>query len=288
MTVLVTGAAGFIGMHLCINLLNLDVNVLGLDNFNNYYDLNLKSLRLKKIKERKKNFQFLKIDLKDKKEIDEIFNNFNIEVVINLAAQAGVRYSIENPNAYLESNIIGFFNILEACRHNKISHLIYASSSSVYGINSRDSFNESNSSDYPISLYGASKKTNEILAHSYSHLYKIPSTGLRFFTAYGPWGRPDMAPMIFAKAILDEKPIYLFNNGNMYRDFTYIDDITQSIVKLIKNPPSVSSNIENNDSLLCSSYAPHRIFNITNLQCKMLITFLSYWKRKLIKKLSNI
>ena len=262
MTILVTGAAGFIGMHLSLNLLKLGFDVVGIDNLNSYYDINLKLARIQNIKATNKSFEFFKIDLNDKEKITNLFNTFRFDIIINLAAQAGVRYSLENPYSYIESNISGFLNILEASRNNNISHLIFASSSSIYGSSTKTPFNENDNTDHPISLYGATKKANEMMAHSYSHLYNIPSTGLRFFTVYGPWGRPDMAPMIFAKAIIERKPIYLFNKGNMIRDFTYIDDIVEGITILIKKPPVVNRSFDTQTNLSSSSFAPYKIFNI--------------------------
>ena len=284
MNILVTGAAGFIGMHLSLKLIKLGFNVIGIDNLNEYYDLSLKLSRLQKIKAKQESFEFFKIDLNDKEKINNVFKDFRFDAVINLAAQAGVRYSLENPQSYIESNISGFLNILEASRNNNISHLVYASSSSVYGINSNVPFNENSNSDHPISLYGASKKANEMMAHSYSHLYNIPSTGLRFFTVYGPWGRPDMAPMIFAKAILDNKPIYLFNNGNMIRDFTYIEDIVEGIIKLIKKTPVKNLLFDTKKNMSSSSFAPYKILNIGKGSPVNINYFLELLEDKLGKK----
>lgn len=242
MKILVTGAAGFIGFHLSEKLLALGHTVVGIDNINDYYDVNLKYARLKElgidrenaevfyqesISSTNENFKFIRLNLEDKEELFKLFTAENFEVVCNLAAQAGVRYSIENPDAYIQSNIVGFLNILECCRHHQIKHLVYASSSSVYGANKKVPFSEEDSVDNPVSLYAATKKSNELMAHTYSHLYKIPTTGLRFFTVYGPWGRPDMAPILFADAISNDRPIKVFNNGDMERDFTYIDDIVE-------------------------------------------------------------
>ena len=226
MPIFITGAAGFIGFHLCKRLLNEGENIVGIDNLNNYYDKSLKLDRLKNLKNIKKgSFNFEKVSIEDKNQLDKVFNTYNPKEVVHLAAQAGVRYSIINPDSYSYSNLVGFLNILESCRNNKIKHLVFASSSSVYGGNVHMPFNESQNVDHPISLYAATKKSNELLAHSYSHLYDIPSTGLRFFTVYGPWGRPDMALFLFTKSILEKQPIKIFNEGNMIRDFTYIDDI---------------------------------------------------------------
>lgn len=266
-SILVTGSAGFIGFHLVDRLLQLGFKVYGIDNLNAYYDVRLKLDRLKELgietqeelflrqKETKSkkhiNFTFHQMDLVDEHRIDLLFKENKFDVVINLAAQAGVRYSIDNPKVYVQSNIVGFINILEACRENNISHLIYASSSSVYGNSEKVPFSELDSVDHPISLYAATKKSNELMAHTYSHLYGIKTTGLRFFTVYGPWGRPDMAPFLFTKSILDEKPIRVFNNGDLMRDFTYISDIVSGITKTIDIPQSTSLynifNIGNNN-----------------------------------------
>jgi len=232
--ILVTGSAGFIGYHLCRSLLNDNVEILGLDNLNKYYDIELKLSRLNKLREYE-NFLFEKIDIADRESLAEAFNNFNPDIVVNLAAQAGVRYSIENPYAYMESNLVGFLNIIELCRHNDIKSFIYASSSSVYGANRTIPFKESQRVQKPISLYASSKRANELIAYSYSHLFNLNTTGLRFFTVYGPWGRPDMAMFIFTKNILNKKPIEVFNNGKMKRDFTYIDDIINGIRSAISN-----------------------------------------------------
>ena len=251
MSILVTGAAGFIGFHLCEKLLNNDKEVIGIDNLNNYYDTKLKEDRIKylslKASSTKSKFHFLKVDLTNKKDLENIFNgkfksNLNkriprISKVIHLAAQAGVRYSIENPSIYIQSNIVGFSNLIEECKKNKVNHLIYASSSSVYGGNKKLPFNESDNVDHPISLYAATKKSNELIAHTYSHLFNLPTTGLRFFTVYGPWGRPDMALFKFTDLIIKNKPIRVFNHGKMKRDFTYIDDVVESISLLIEKPP---------------------------------------------------
>ena len=246
--ILITGSAGFIGYHLCRSLLNDEVEILGLDNLNDYYDVNLKISRLDKLK-RFKNFSFKKIDISNRVSLTNAFKKFNPDIVINLAAQAGVRYSIENPYAYLDSNLVGFLNIIELCRNNNVKNFIYASSSSIYGANKKSPFSESDRVDSPISFYGASKKANELIAHSYSHLYNLKTTGLRFFTVYGPWGRPDMAMFIFTKRILENKPIEVYNNGKMKRDFTYIDDIIMGIRSAIeKNYDCEIFNLGNNKS----------------------------------------
>ncbi|RLJ97676.1 NAD-dependent epimerase [Tenacibaculum discolor] len=269
MKVLVTGAAGFIGFHLSERLLAEGHTVVGIDNINDYYDVNLKYARLKElgvdkdsaevfykktISSTNKNFKFVRLNLEDKEELFQLFATENFEVVCNLAAQAGVRYSIENPDVYIQSNIVGFLNILECCRHYEIKHLVYASSSSVYGANKKVPFSEEDTVDNPVSLYAATKKSNELMAHTYSHLYKIPTTGLRFFTVYGPWGRPDMAPILFADAISNNRPIKVFNNGDMERDFTYIDDIVEGVKRVIEKPVESRGlykiyNIGNNDSV---------------------------------------
>ncbi len=266
--ILVTGAAGFIGSALCKKLLLEGENVVGLDNLSNYYDVNLKINRLKDIEnisaESKGFWHFKEISLEDYVSIKKLFDEYSPSIVINLAAQAGVRYSIEDPFSYVKSNLEGFTNILECCRKNKIENFIYASSSSVYGGNKNLPFKEDDQVNHPLSLYAATKKSNELLAHSYSNLYNIPSTGLRFFTVYGPWGRPDMAPMIFARAILEKKPIPVFNYGNVRRDFTYIDDIVEGIYRCCYKPATINHNFDYQNPVASSSFAPHRIFNIGN------------------------
>lgn len=239
--ILVTGAAGFIGYHLSKKLLSQGVSVTGFDNINDYYDVNLKYARLKELKPYD-NFNFIKGDLADKTAVDKLFAENKFDIVVNLAAQAGVRYSIDNPQAYMESNVIGFFNILEACRHNPIEHLLYASSSSVYGNQKKTPFSTDDDVSKPISLYAATKKSNELMAYTYSHLYSIPTTGLRFFTVYGPYGRPDMACFIFTQKIMKGETIKIFNNGDMYRDFTYVDDIVKGIENMLCNPPEADEN----------------------------------------------
>ncbi len=274
--ILVTGAAGFIGSEIVKKLLSEGVTVFGIDNLNSYYNPSLKEKRIKNIEEINQNnlWNFCKVNLNNSKNINQIFTEFNPNIVINLAAQAGVRYSIKNPMSYVESNIVGFLNILEGCRNYKVEHLIYASSSSVYGGNKIIPFSESNCVDHPVSLYAATKKSNEILAHSYSHLFQIPMTGLRFFTVYGPMGRPDMAPMIFADAMLRGEPIDVFNNGEMSRDFTYIDDVVNAIYKCcLKNPyPNVHFHEERPEP--STSFAPHRIFNVGNNNPTNLLDFI--------------
>ncbi len=290
MKILVTGTAGFIGYHLVNRLVKIDgIEVVGLDIINDYYDLSVKYGRLNNagiemefikrnilIQSNKyPNYRFIKLDLIDQKNLYKLFADEKFDIVVNLAAQAGVRYSITNPDAYIESNIIGFFNILEASRHNKIKHLVYASSSSVYGWNESMPFSTSDNVDHPISLYAASKKSNELLAHSYSALYNIPTTGLRFFTVYGPWGRPDMALFIFTENILKGEPIKVFNYGKMKRDFTYIDDIVEGIRRVIFNPSEPNKDWSGVDPDPGSSKAPYKIYNIGNNSPVLLMEFIN-------------
>ena len=263
MKILVTGAAGFIGSHLAKYLLNRGDEVVGLDNLNDYYDVSLKQARLKKL-ETQVGFRFIKMDLADRQGIAELFTQEKFEKVVNLAAQAGVRYSIVNPYAYIDSNIQGFINILEGCRHNDVKHLVYASSSSVYGANTSMPFSVHDNIDHPLSLYAASKKSNELMAHTYSHLYRLPTTGLRFFTVYGPWGRPDMAMFLFAKAILAGEPIQVFNYGKMKRDFTYIDDIVEGVVRTMDHTATVNPVWSGEQPDPGTSAAPYRLYNIGN------------------------
>ncbi|MCR4436296.1 MAG: NAD-dependent epimerase [Eubacteriales bacterium] len=282
-TILLTGSAGFIGFHLSNRLLKEGYSVIGVDNLNNYYDVELKKSRLNLLAENK-NFSFIKASLEDYNSIQKIFNRKKISVVINLAAQAGVRYSLENPRAYIDSNIAGFLNILEACRHCRIEHLIFASSSSVYGANTHMPFSVHHNVDHPVSLYAATKKSNELMAHVYSHLYNIPATGLRFFTVYGPWGRPDMAYFSFTRAILEGKPIKVFNYGKMKRDFTYIDDIVEGIVRLIPRPPLPNPSWDRDAPDPASSFAPYKIYNIGNNRPVELSDFISVLEEHLGKK----
>lgn len=261
--ILVTGAAGFIGFHVAQRLLSSGRDVVGLDSVNDYYDVRLKQARLDVLK-RQPNFTFVKFDIADRETTKSLFQQHRFPVVIHLAAQAGVRYSLQNPHAYADANIEGFLNVLEGCRHNGCGHLLFASSSSVYGANTKLPFSVRDNVDHPISLYAASKKANELMAHAYSHLYRIPATGLRFFTVYGPWGRPDMAMFIFAKAILDGKPIRLFNHGNMRRDFTYVDDVVEAIMRLIDRPPQDNPAWSGDAPDPSSSAAPWKIYNIGN------------------------
>ena len=276
---LVTGAAGFIGYHLCNRLLSLGIKTIGFDNLNDYYDVNLKKSRLAFLQRYaesiKGKWNFTKCDLKNKKLLDETFRNNSPLVVIHLAAQAGVRYSLKNPDAYVESNLIGFNNIIECCRKFSLNHFIFASSSSVYGGNKKVPFNENDNIDHPVSLYAATKKSNELVAHSYSHLFKIPSTGLRFFTVYGPWGRPDMSPMIFTESIISRKPIKIFNFGKMWRDFTYIDDVIESITRLIHKPPLEKMEYDFISPKASQSWAPYQVFNIGNNSVIPLMEFIN-------------
>lgn len=288
MKILVTGTAGFIGFHLAQRLIERGDEVVGLDCINDYYDINLKYARLKMtgiekdkieygtfVKSSKfKNYKFIQLKLEDRDAILKLFSGEKFDKVCNLAAQAGVRYSIQNPFTYIDSNINGFLNILEGCRHNGVKHLAYASSSSVYGLNEGMPFSTSHNVDHPISLYAASKKSNELMAHTYSYLYKIPTTGLRFFTVYGPWGRPDMALFLFTKAIIDGKPIDVFNNGNMQRDFTYIDDIVEGIIRVLDNPPQGDSHWSGMQPDPGSSIAPYKVYNIGNSSPVKLIDFI--------------
>ena len=288
MRILVTGSAGFIGSFIVQQLLKRGDEVVGLDNINDYYDINLKLDRLKQLEIGKEclnwfkfvesdiypNYRFIRMNLEDKQALQMLFANEKFDRVCHLAAQAGVRYSIDDPDAYITSNVEGFLNILEACRQHNIQHLVYASSSSIYGLNSKVPFSEHDSIAHPVSLYGATKKSNELMAHAYSHLYNLPTTGLRFFTVYGPWGRPDMSPFLFADAILHDRPINVFNNGDMLRDFTYIDDITEGVIRCIDKVavPCSTWNAEHPDPSISS--APYRLFNIGNSTPVKLMDFI--------------
>jgi UDP-glucuronate 4-epimerase len=271
---LVTGAAGFIGFHLAAKLLSQGHSVVGLDNVNDYYDVNLKLDRLKQL-ENYLSFRFHKVNLQDRCGVEEVFRKHAFDVVVHLAAQAGVRYSLTNPHAYVASNLKGFLNILEGCRHGKVKHLVFASSSSVYGANTTMPFSVHQNVDHPVSLYAATKKANELMAHTYSHLYDLPCTGLRFFTVYGPWGRPDMALFLFTKAILEGNPIMVFNHGKMKRDFTYIDDIIEGVVRVANSPPSANPDWNRETPDPGTSYAPYRIYNIGNNQPVELMEFIN-------------
>lgn len=287
MKILITGAAGFIGFHLSNNILKKGTEIIGIDNLNDYYDEGLKESRLKKLNEYP-NFKFHLVDLKEKKEVDNIFELYKPTHVINLAAQAGVRYSLENPHAYVDSNIVGFLNILEACRNHQVEHLVYASSSSVYGGNKVVPFSTNHNVDHPVSLYAATKKSNELMAHTYSHLYGIPTTGLRFFTVYGPYGRPDMAYYSFTQDILDNRPIKIFNHGKMERDFTYVDDIVEGIEKLIPLAPKANKNWNETKDDLSSSFAPYKIYNIGNNNPVSLMKFINSLESALGKEAEKV
>ena len=298
MKILITGTAGFIGYHLAKILINRGDEVVGLDSINDYYEVQLKYDRLadtgiprekisrnKLVKSEKyPNHRFIKLQLEDRDELFHLFEQEKFDKVCNLAAQAGVRYSLTHPFAYIDSNIIGFINILEACRHNAVKHLAYASSSSVYGLNEEMPFSTHDNVDHPISLYAASKKSNELMAHTYSHLYGLPATGLRFFTVYGPWGRPDMALFLFTKAILENQPIDVFNEGNMKRDFTYVDDIVEGVKRVIDNPPEGNVTWSGKDPDPASSKAPYKIYNIGNSQPVQLMDFIQAIEDKLGKE----
>jgi UDP-glucuronate 4-epimerase len=287
MRILVTGAAGFIGYHLVRRLLGEGNRVVGLDNINDYYDVRLKYARLKESgieqdeveygkpvqSKTDVNYRFIRLNIEDVSALKELFAVEGFDIVCHLAAQAGVRYSIENPYAYINSNIVGFMNILECCRHHAVKHLVYASSSSVYGNNEKVPFSEDDRVDYPVSLYAATKKANELMAHTYSHLYQLPTTGLRFFTVYGPWGRPDMAPMLFAKAITEGQPIKVFNNGDLSRDFTYIDDIIEGVIRVTQDIPTKED-----------PHPYYRIFNIGNSQPVQLMEFIQVMEESVGKK----
>lgn len=287
MKILITGAAGFIGFHLSKKLLDHSYQIIGIDNLNDYYDPSLKQSRLE-ILGKYNNFNFHKVDLKDKAAVDHIFETYQPTHVINLAAQAGVRYSIENPYAYVDSNLTGFMNILEACRNYPVEHLLYASSSSVYGGNKVAPFSTNHNVDHPVSLYAATKKSNELMAHTYSHLYGIPTTGLRFFTVYGPYGRPDMAYFSFTKDILAGKPIKVFNHGKMERDFTYIDDIVEGIVKLIDKAPTPNKEWDESKDDLSTSFAPYKIYNIGNNNPVQLMRFINALESALGKEAEKV
>lgn len=265
MKILVTGAAGFIGYHVSQLLLEQGHEVVGADNLNDYYDVNLKQARLDLLLPHPQ-FQFFKMDLSEKAAVSELFAAQKFERVIHLAAQPGVRYSIQNPMAYIDANILGHMNILEGCRHHNVGHLIYSSSSSVYGLNRKQPFSVEDDVDHPVSLYAATKKANELMSHSYSHLYHLPTTGLRFFTVYGPWGRPDMALFKFVKAMLDGKPIDVYNHGNMVRDFTYVGDIAEAVVRLVDVIPAVNNDWTVEEGLKSASSAPYKIYNVGNGQ----------------------
>jgi len=298
MKFLITGTAGFIGYHLAKKLLERGDEVVGIDNINDYYDVNLKLSRLEdtgidknKIQWHKKvvsdtfpSYSFVKMNLEDKEEMMELFRTEGFDVVVNLAAQAGVRYSLTNPDVYMQSNIIGFLNLLEACRHYPVKHLVYASSSSVYGSNTQMPFSIHHNVDHPVSLYAASKKSNELMAHTYSHLFDIPTTGLRFFTVYGPWGRPDMALFLFTEAILKGEPIQVFNEGKMKRDFTYVDDIVEGVIRVSDKPATKNDDYSSDQPDPGTSYAPYRVYNIGNSNPVLLMDFIKAIENTLDKE----
>lgn len=283
MKVLITGTAGFIGSALAIRLLERGDEVIGIDNLNDYYDVNLKKARLARVSEHA-GFTDVRIDLEDRKGIEDVFKQHKPERVVNLAAQAGVRYSITNPHAYIDTNIVGFVNILEGCRHNDVEHLVYASSSSVYGANTNYPFSVHNNVDHPVSLYAASKKSNELMAHTYSHLFNIPTTGLRFFTVYGPWGRPDMALFLFTKKILAGEPIDVFNFGNHKRDFTYIDDIVEGVIRTLDKIPEPNPDWSGDNPDSATSASPYRLYNIGNNEPVELMYYIEVLENCLGKK----
>jgi UDP-glucuronate 4-epimerase len=283
MNVLVTGAAGFIGYSLTARLLDSGHTVVGIDNLNDYYDVSLKQARLSRLK-KKSGFTFEKLDLADRPNMEALFRENTFDCVVNLAAQAGVRHSIDNPSSYVDSNLVGFGNVLEGCRHSQVKHLVYASSSSVYGLNTLMPFSVHQNVDHPISLYAASKKANELMAHTYSYLYHLPCTGLRFFTVYGPWGRPDMALFLFTKAMLNNATIQVFNHGDMQRDFTYIDDIVEGVIRVMNRIPEADSNWSSDRPDPSSSCVPYRLYNIGNNQPVALMDFIRAIETALGKK----
>ena len=282
-SVLVTGAAGFIGMHVAKRLIRQGVSVVGIDNLNDYYDVRLKEARLQQLLHLP-GFSFVRLDMTDRAGMDALFQRERFGKVVNLAAQPGVRYSLKNPHAYVGSNIEGFLNILEGCRHYDVQHLVYASSSSVYGANTKMPFSVHDNVDHPVSLYAATKKANEMMAHSYSHLFRLPTTGLRFFTVYGPWGRPDMSPSLFASAILEGRPIDVFNQGKMKRDFTFIDDIAEGVARVLDLPAEPDPAFERQTPGPASSDAPYRLYNIGNNEPVELMTFIETLEHALGKK----
>ena len=282
-TIIVTGSAGFIGSAVCVKLLERGENVVGVDNHNNYYDPKIKDARLERLVKHS-NYQHFKIDLSEQGDLEKVFKSCKPKMVVNLAAQAGVRYSIKNPLTYIKSNVVGFAHILENCRHYDIEHLVYASTSSVYGANSKKPFSEHDSVNHPLSVYAATKKSNELMAHTYSYLYKLPTTGLRFFTVYGPWGRPDMALFKFTKAILEEKPIDVFNYGKHTRDFTYIEDIVEGVVKTLDNPATGNDNWDSDKPDPANSNAPWCIYNIGNNEPVKLMDYIDALEKTLGKK----
>ncbi len=288
-TILVTGAAGFIGFHLC-RALSRDYELIGLDNLNDYYDPQLKRQRLAVLRNEgtENTFRFFQVDITVKNDVDAVFERYLPDYVVHLAAQVGVRYSIENPYAYIDSNLVGFMNVLESCRRYGVKHLVYASSSSVYGGNKVVPFSTVHNVDHPVSLYAATKKANELMAHTYSHLYSLPTTGLRFFTVYGPWGRPDMAYFSFTKSIIEGKPIRVFNHGKMERDFTYIDDIIEAICKLIPRAPVPNPTWDETRDPISTSFAPYKVYNIGNNQPISLMRFIEILEDKIGKQAEKI
>jgi UDP-glucuronate 4-epimerase len=283
MKVLVTGAAGFIGMHTTLRLLERGDEVVGIDNLNDYYEVALKEARLARLTDHQ-GFRFEKLDVADRVGMQTLFARERPQRVIHLAAQAGVRYSLINPHAYVDSNLVGFVNVLEGCRHNKVGHLVYASSSSVYGGNTKMPFSEHDNIDHPVSLYAATKKANELMAHTYSHLYALPTTGLRFFTVYGPWGRPDMALFLFTRAILEDRPIDVFNHGNMVRDFTYIEDVAEGVIRVLDKLAAPSPGFNSSEPDPAVSNVPYRVFNIGNNQPIKLMAYIEALENALGKK----
>jgi len=283
MKVLLTGAAGFIGMHVCERLLARGDEVIGVDNLNDYYDVALKEARLARLAPNPR-FKLFRLDIADRDGIAALFASERPQRVINLAAQAGVRYSLQNPHAYVDSNVVGFVNILEGCRHSGVEHFVYASSSSIYGGNERLPFSEHDNVDHPVSIYAATKKSNELMAHTYSHLFNVPTTGLRFFTVYGPWGRPDMALFLFTKAILEDRPIDVFNHGKMRRDFTYIDDIAEGVIRVLDRPPQANPDFDKQTPDPATSWAPYRVFNVGNNQPVELMAYIDALEQALGKK----
>ena len=281
--IIITGSAGFIGYSLCAKLLERGYSIIGIDNHNDYYDPKIKDARLVRLN-KNSNYQHYKVDLSDHKNLEDIFKLHKPQKVVNLAAQAGVRYSIENPLAYINSNILGFAHILENCRRYKVNHLVYASTSSVYGANTKMPFSEHDDANHPLSVYAASKKSNELMAHTYSYLFQLPTTGLRFFTVYGPWGRPDMALFKFTKSILEDKPIDVYNHGNHTRDFTYISDIVEGVIKTLDNPATINSNWNSDQPDPSSSKAPWRIYNIGNNNPVKLMDYIDALEKALGKK----
>jgi UDP-glucuronate 4-epimerase len=281
--VLITGAAGFIGFHLAKRLIARGDNITGIDSLNDYYDVSLKNDRLKQLKTLSL-FSFIKADLADRTLIEDLFSKGKFDIVVNLAAQPGVRYSLKNPHAYIDSNIVGFLNVLEGCRHNRVKHLVFASSSSTYGANTKMPFSVHHNVDHPVSLYAATKKANELMAHAYANLYAIPCTGLRFFTVYGSWGRPDMAYFLFTRAISEGKPIDVFNHGKMKRDFTHVDDITEGVMRVMEKVPKPNPDWDRTDPDPSTSYAPYKIYNIGNNNPVELIRFIEILENCLGKK----